>query len=120
MIRKVFASLSRHRGCAGFEHTRSSRSEISLQLQAEWGRPATLKEVALIHEMLSNRRNLALINSGLALGALSTCWTRTRPGSCEVVLLLEGSDQQISTVSDGRSLLTICMHPPTAACQVRT
>jgi len=44
--------------------------DISFQLQAEWGRPATLQEVAAVHQMLTSRRNQALINSGIAIGAL--------------------------------------------------
>lgn len=45
-------------------------AEIALRLQHEWGRPATLPEVAAVHQMLSNRRNEAFLDSGLALGAL--------------------------------------------------
>jgi len=47
-----------------------SPAEISSHLQAEWGRAPTLQEVAAVHQMLTSRRNEALINSGIALGAL--------------------------------------------------
>lgn len=47
-----------------------SPAEIAFRLQAEWGRPASLEEVAAVYGMLSNRRNQALINSGIALGSL--------------------------------------------------
>lgn len=47
-----------------------SPAEIAFQVQAEWGRPATLQEVAAVHQMLTSRRNQALVNSGIALGAL--------------------------------------------------
>jgi hypothetical protein len=47
-----------------------SPAEIAFQLQLEWGRSPTVQEVAAVQQMLSNRRNEALINSGLALGAL--------------------------------------------------
>jgi hypothetical protein len=47
-----------------------SPGEIAWQLQQEWGRPATLPEVAAVHQMLSSRRNEATINAGFGLGAL--------------------------------------------------
>lgn len=47
-----------------------SPAQISAQLQAEWGRPATIEEVAAVHQMLTSRHNQALVNSGIALGAL--------------------------------------------------
>ena len=47
-----------------------SPSEIALQLEQEWGRPATLHEVAAVHQMLNSRRNEAMLNAGIGLGAL--------------------------------------------------
>ena len=47
-----------------------SPGEIAWQLQQEWGRPATLQEVAAVHQMLNNRRNEATVNAGIGLGAL--------------------------------------------------
>jgi hypothetical protein len=47
-----------------------SPAQISAQLEAEWGRPATVEEVAAVHQMLASRRNEALINSGVGVGAL--------------------------------------------------
>jgi hypothetical protein len=45
-------------------------AQIAFQLQAEWGRTPTVQEVAAVQQLLSNRRNEALISSGVALGAL--------------------------------------------------
>jgi len=47
-----------------------SPNEIARQLEQEWGRPATLTEVAAVHQMLNNRRNEAMLNAGIGLGAL--------------------------------------------------
>jgi len=47
-----------------------SPAEISWQLGQEWGRPATLEEVAAVHQMLTSRKNQALINSGITFGAI--------------------------------------------------
>ena len=47
-----------------------SPAEISWQLGEEWGRPATLEEVAAVHQMLTSRKNQALINSGITFGAI--------------------------------------------------
>jgi len=47
-----------------------SPAQIFFQLQAEWGRPPTVQEVAVVQTMLSNRRNEALISVGIALGAI--------------------------------------------------
>lgn len=44
--------------------------EIAQQLEAEWGRPATIEEVAAVHQMLSSRRNEALVNAGIGLGTI--------------------------------------------------
>jgi uncharacterized membrane protein len=61
---------------AGFDEMRVAStsiptpSEISWQLGQEWGRPATLEEVAAVYQMLTARKNQALINSGITLGAI--------------------------------------------------
>ena len=47
-----------------------SPAEISAQLEAEWGRPATIEEVAAVHQMLTSRKNEALLSAGIGLGAL--------------------------------------------------
>lgn len=47
-----------------------SPAEISALLQAEWGRPATIAEVAAVHQMLTARKNEALLTAGIGLGAL--------------------------------------------------
>jgi hypothetical protein len=47
-----------------------SPAEISVLLEQEWGRPATVEEVAAVHQMLSSRRNEAAGTAGLGLGAL--------------------------------------------------
>jgi hypothetical protein len=47
-----------------------SPAEISWQLENEWGRPATIEEVAAVHQMLTSRKNQALINSGITFGAI--------------------------------------------------
>ena len=45
-------------------------AEISVLLEIEWGRPATIQEIAAVHQMLTSRKNEALINTGVGLGAL--------------------------------------------------
>ena len=47
-----------------------SPAEISAQLEAEWGRPAPVEEVAAVHQMLTSRKNEALLGAGIGLGAL--------------------------------------------------
>ncbi len=47
-----------------------SPAEIALLLEAEWGRPPTIVEVAAVHQMLTSRRNEALLATGLSFGAL--------------------------------------------------
>lgn len=47
-----------------------SPAEISVQLESEWGRPPSVEEVTAVQQMLHNRRNEALVNSGVTLGAL--------------------------------------------------
>ena len=47
-----------------------SPGEIAWQLEQEWGRPPTLPEVAAVHQMLNSRRNEAMLNAGIGLGAL--------------------------------------------------
>jgi hypothetical protein len=47
-----------------------SPAEISWQLQQEWGRPATLEEVAVVHQMLTSEKNQALLTAGVGFGAL--------------------------------------------------
>jgi len=47
-----------------------SPAQIAAQLEAEWGRPPTVEEVAAVHQMLTNQHNQALLNSGIGLGAL--------------------------------------------------
>jgi len=47
-----------------------SPAEISAQLEAEWGRPATIEEVAAVHQILTSRKNEALLSAGIGLGAL--------------------------------------------------
>jgi hypothetical protein len=44
--------------------------EISVQLETEWGRPATVQEVAAVHQMLATRKTEALINAGVGLGSI--------------------------------------------------
>ena len=55
-----------------------SPAQIFFQLQAQWGRSPTMQEVAAVQQILSNRRNEAVISSGLALGALYLINRRTR------------------------------------------
>ena len=45
-------------------------AEIAALLEDEWGRAPTIVEVAAVHQMLTSRRNEALIASGLSLGCL--------------------------------------------------
>jgi hypothetical protein len=47
-----------------------SPAEISWQLGQEWGRPATLEEVAAVHQMLTSRRNEAAVTAGLTFGGI--------------------------------------------------
>jgi hypothetical protein len=47
-----------------------SPGEIEAVLEDEWGRPPTIVEVAAVHQMLTSRRNEALLATGLSLGAL--------------------------------------------------
>ena len=47
-----------------------SPAEIAALLEAEWGRPASVVEVAAVHQMLSSARYEALLTTGLTLGAL--------------------------------------------------
>jgi len=47
-----------------------SPAQISAQLEAEWGRPATIEEVAAVHQILTSRKNEALLSAGIGLGAL--------------------------------------------------
>ena len=47
-----------------------SPGEIANALEAEWGRPPTVVEVAAVHQMLTSRKNEALLTTGLSLGAL--------------------------------------------------
>jgi hypothetical protein len=47
-----------------------SSAEISWQLGQEWGRPATVQEVAAVQQMLINRKNQALFHAGISLGAI--------------------------------------------------
>ena len=43
---------------------------IAQQLQAEWGCPPTVEEVAAVHQMLHTERNQAMLTAGMGLGAL--------------------------------------------------
>lgn len=43
-------------------------TEIFLQLEAAYGRPPTIDEVAAVQVMLHNRRTDALVNTGIGLG----------------------------------------------------
>lgn len=43
-------------------------TEIFLQLEAAYGRPPTIDEVAAVHEMLLNSRTESLVNTGIGLG----------------------------------------------------
>jgi len=45
-------------------------AQIAAQLEAEWGRPPTVTEVAAFHQMLTSQKNEALIASGITLGSL--------------------------------------------------
>ena len=47
-----------------------SPAQIAYQLELEWGRPATVQEVAAVQQMLLNGRNEALLGVGISLGAL--------------------------------------------------
>ena len=47
-----------------------SPAEIAVLLEQEWGSPPTIFEVAAVHQMLTSRRNDALVATGLSLGAL--------------------------------------------------
>lgn len=47
-----------------------SPAQIAYQLEVEWGRPATVQEVAAVQQMLLNGRNEALLGVGISLGAL--------------------------------------------------
>jgi len=47
-----------------------SPAEIAASLENEWARPATVEEVAAVHQMLTNRKSEALVNAGIGLGAL--------------------------------------------------
>ena len=47
-----------------------SPAEVARQLAIDRGRPATVLEVAAVHQMLVDRKNQALLNAGLGLGAL--------------------------------------------------
>jgi hypothetical protein len=47
-----------------------SPQEIALRLHQEWGRPATIEEVAAVHQILTSQKNQALLATGLTLGAL--------------------------------------------------
>ena len=47
-----------------------SPAEISWQLQQEWGRPATVQEVAAVQQILVNEKNQAMIGAGVTLGAV--------------------------------------------------
>jgi hypothetical protein len=44
--------------------------EIATHLEEEWGRSPTIGEVAAVHQMLTSRRNEALLGVGFSLGAL--------------------------------------------------
>ena len=44
--------------------------EIAPTLEVEWGRPATVQEVAAVHQMLMARKHDALLSAGLTLGAV--------------------------------------------------
>jgi hypothetical protein len=46
-----------------------SPTQIAIQLQASWGRPPTVVEVAAVRQMLIDEHNQRLINGGLALSA---------------------------------------------------
>jgi hypothetical protein len=43
---------------------------IAFQLGQEWGRPATVEEVAAVHQMLTSRRNEAFVTAGLTFGGI--------------------------------------------------
>ena len=47
-----------------------SPAQIAALLEQEWGRVPTMPEVAAVHQMLTNQKNQALLESGLSLGAL--------------------------------------------------
>jgi len=47
-----------------------STADIALLLEADWGRSPTIVEVAAVHQMLTSRRNEALLATGLSLSAL--------------------------------------------------
>lgn len=47
-----------------------SPQQINIQLSQELGRPATMVEVAAVHQMLTSEKNQQMINSGVTLGAL--------------------------------------------------
>jgi hypothetical protein len=47
-----------------------SPQQIASQLEQEWGRPATVLEIAAVHQMLTSEHNQAVLNAGIGLGAL--------------------------------------------------
>jgi hypothetical protein len=47
-----------------------SPAQIAYQLELEWGRPATVQEIAAVQQMLLNGMNEALLGVGISLGAL--------------------------------------------------
>lgn len=47
-----------------------SAAEIGWQLTQEWGRPATVQEVAAVQQMLVSEKNQHLLNAGMALGGI--------------------------------------------------
>lgn len=47
-----------------------SPPQIALALQSEWGCQPTVIEVQAVHQMLTSRRNQAIVASGVGIGAL--------------------------------------------------
>ena len=47
-----------------------SPQQIAAGLEAEWGRPATVEEVAAVRQMIASRRNEAAVIAGLSFGAI--------------------------------------------------
>lgn len=45
-------------------------AEIARSLEHEWGRPASIEEVAAVHQMFTSRKSTALLATGIGLGAL--------------------------------------------------
>lgn len=45
-------------------------SEIGWQLSQDWGRPATVEEVAAVHSMLTSEHNQALLSTGIGFAGL--------------------------------------------------